>query len=104
MDVSLGLIDSDHVMVECLHPPPAPDIHHRDKLIMMITLAMITLAMITLAMITLAMITLCSPGCMGGLLPLICMGLGGVPIMPIMCMPPPILGGRGECCIGPMPP
>ena len=89
MDVSLGLIDSDHVMVECLHPPPAPDIHHRDKLMMMITLAIITL---------------CSPGCRGGLLPLICMGLGGVPIMPIMCMPPPILGGRGECCIGPMPP
>ena len=89
MDVSLGLIDSDHVMVECLHPPPAPDIHHRDKLIMIITLALITL---------------CSPGCMGGLLPLICMGLGGVPIMPIMCMLPPILGGRGECCIGPMPP
>ena len=40
------------------------------------------------------------PGCMGGLLPLICMGLGGVPIMPIMCMPPPRDGGRGECCIG----
>ena len=33
-----------------------------------------------------------------------CMGLGGVAIMPIMCMPPPMLGGRGECCMGPMPP
>ena len=42
---------------------------------------------------------------MGGLLPFMaCMGLGGVAIMPIMCMPPPMLGGSGECCMGPMPP
>ena len=40
---------------------------------------------------------------MGGLLPFMaCMGLGGVAIMPIMCMPPPMLGGSGECCMGPM--
>ena len=49
--------------------------------------------------------TIFSPGCMGGLLPFMaCMGLGGVAIMPIMCMPPPMLGGSGECCMGPMPP
>ena len=33
-DGCLGLIDLDHVMVECLHLAPGPDIHQRDKLMM----------------------------------------------------------------------
>ena len=40
-DGCLGLIDLDHVMVECVHPAPGPDIHQRDKLMMtMMTPAM----------------------------------------------------------------
>ena len=40
-DGCLGLIDLDHVMVECLHRAPGPDIHQRDKLMMtMMTPAM----------------------------------------------------------------
>ena len=30
-DGCLGLIDLDHVMVECLHPAPGPDIHQKTQ-------------------------------------------------------------------------